>query len=325
MLDLHWHTYTCTLLHVYSTLLLVHVSQKVLKKCPKKCPRQPGTATKVPQKVSLQARYSHKSLQIKVSQPARYSQVLPGTAIVLLQTLIKKWSHMRSVPEHFIGDHEASLLGSLALLFQPAADGSSCRQRAVRYFLDFLTSAPDHASIPRKVGPQPRTLGTDPPRRRPFGAVQLNKPCISFATVGTDTLYNNIYCWVVFLWGTPLFFYFGKQKEPPWSVVSADVLNPKSGGLHSFQSKSWSLFKEHYAVCRLASGVDITQFFSRFQNPGIAVALSHHNMTTASTQDDAWNKQTNKETIKCKNQTNNALEVPTKCDNIYRLRSPMQM
>ena len=112
----------------------------------------------------------------------------------LLQTSSKKWSHIRSVPEHFIGDHEASLLGSLALLFQPAADGSSCRQRAVRYFLPVLTSAPDHASIPRKVGPQPRTLGTDPPRRRPFGAVQLHKPCISFATVGTDTLYILLGC-----------------------------------------------------------------------------------------------------------------------------------
>ena len=181
----------------------------------------------------------------------------------------------------------------------------------------------------------PRSLGRWVRSRERWARTHLGgghlepSSCTSFAfplpPAGTDTLYNNIYCWVVFLWGTPLFFYFGKQKEPPWSVVSADVLNPKSGGLHSLQSKSWSLFKEHYAVCRLASGVDITQFFSRFQNPGIAVALSHHNMTTASTQDDAWNKQTNKETNKCKNQTNNALEVPTKCDNIYRLRSPMQM
>ena len=36
---------------------------------------------------------------------------------------VRKWSHMRSVPEHFIGNHEASLLGSLALLSDPATDG----------------------------------------------------------------------------------------------------------------------------------------------------------------------------------------------------------
>ena len=54
--------------------------------------------------------------------------------------------------------------------------------------LTFMTSAPDHASIPRKVGPQPRTLATDPPQRRTFGGLQLHKLCISIATVGTGTL-----------------------------------------------------------------------------------------------------------------------------------------
>ena len=80
---------------------------------------------------------------------------------------------MRSVPEHFIGDHEASLLGSLALLSHPAADGEQLQLESLSDIVAFLTSAPDHASIPRKVGPQPSTLDSDPPRRRTLRAVQL--------------------------------------------------------------------------------------------------------------------------------------------------------
>ena len=90
-----------------------------------------------------------------------------------------------------------------------AADGATAAGRELSDIV-FKTSAPDHPAIPRKVGPQQRTLGTDPLRWRSFGAVQLHKLCICFATVGTDTLSKNTYCWVVFLSGTHLCFYFGK-------------------------------------------------------------------------------------------------------------------
>ena len=108
-IDTHTHEHAVSALthiHMYSATrvqytLDLHVSQKV----PKKCPLQPGTApevsqkvsqpctaTKVPQKVSLQARYSHKSLQKSV--PA--SQVQPGTAIVLLPAQMLYFFHAKS-------------------------------------------------------------------------------------------------------------------------------------------------------------------------------------------------------------------------------------